>query len=282
MEVLKDKKNLILVDTSYSLFHRYFATLRWLSMAHNELYKEHIDDKNYNWQENTIFIEKFEKLYLSGICKLVGKRVFKDSNIIFCMDTPKEQVWRTTDLKEDYKLDRFDMSKKTNFGPTFKYAFNTIIPNLLKQDNIFKIRVNKLEADDVIAIICKHLEIKPDLKIYLVSGDEDFLQLGRPNLYFADFRKKKPIELTIVEAKMALHKKILLGDKSDCIKSIFPPKFSTKIKATLVESIDKFNEFIKENKEIEKKYNENSKLINFNNIPENYRKIVIDEFIKLF
>jgi len=81
---------------------------------------------------------------------------------------------------------------------------------------------------------------------------------------------------------MALHKKILLGDKSDCIKSIFPPKFSTKIKATLVESTDVFNEFIKENKEIEKKYNENTKLINFNNIPENYRKIVIDEFIKIF
>jgi hypothetical protein len=28
------------------------------------------------------------------------------------------------------------------------------------------------------------------------------------------------IKLTFTEAKMALHKKILLGDKSDCIKSI--------------------------------------------------------------
>ena len=118
MEAFKsNKKNLILVDTSYTLFHRYFATLRWLSMAHNDLYKDHINDKDYNWQENTIFMEKFEKLYLLGICKLVGKRIFKDSNIIFCMDTPKEQVWRTTDIKQDYKLDRFDMSKKTNFGP---------------------------------------------------------------------------------------------------------------------------------------------------------------------
>jgi hypothetical protein len=51
---------------------------------------------------------------------------------------------------------------------------------------------------------------------------------------------------------MALHKKILLGDKSDCIKSIFRPKFSTKIKAILVESIDVFNEFIKKNKEIKR------------------------------
>lgn len=282
MEVSKKKKNLILVDTSYTLFHRYFATLKWLSMAHNEIYKEHINDKEYNWQENTIFIEKFEKLFIQGIEKLVGKKIFKDSNIIFCMDTPKENVWRTTDIKFDYKLDRFDMSKKTNFSPTFKYSYNIIIPNILKNDNFFKIRVNKLEADDIIAIICKYLENEDNLNIFIVSGDEDFLQLGRPNLYFINFRNKKPIQLSIDDAKMALHKKILLGDKSDCIKTIFPPKFPTKLKSKLIESIDEFSIFIKDNKEIEKKYNENAKLINFNNIPEQYIKIVIENYNNLF
>jgi len=59
MKNLKKSKNIILVDTSYTLFHRYFATLRWLSLANNDLYKEHINDKDYNWQENPIFIEKY-------------------------------------------------------------------------------------------------------------------------------------------------------------------------------------------------------------------------------
>jgi len=231
-------KNLILIDTSYTLFHRYFATLRWLSLAHTEMYKEHINDVEYNWIENEIFSEKYEKLYIQGIIKLVGKKVYKNCNIIFCMDSPKDQVWRT-EIKGDYKGDRFDMSQKTNLMPTFKYTYSTIIPNLLKNNqNMFKIRLNKLEADDIIASICDYLKVKPEQKIYLISGDEDFKQLGRSNLYFINFKTKKPLELTVEEAKLALHKKILLGDKSDCIKSIFPPKFSTKTKKLILDSFE--------------------------------------------
>jgi 5'-3' exonuclease len=251
-------------------------------MSNNDLYKEHIKDKNYNWLDNEIFILKYEKLYLEGISKLIGKRVFANSHIIFCMDTPKARVWRT-DIKNDYKADRLEMSEKTNLKPTFKYTYNTIIPNIIKNNtNIFKLRVNKLEADDLIGIISKYLEVKPNINIYIVSDDDDFKQLGRPNLFFVSFRNKKPISLTLNNAKISLHKKILLGDKSDNIKSIFPPKFSIKIKQRLVESIDEFNEFIKNNKEIEKRYNENIQLICFDSIPEEYRKHVITEYNNLF
>lgn len=274
-------KNLILIDTSYTLFHRYFATLRWLSLAHNELYKEHINDVSYNWIENEIFSEKYEKLYIQGIIKLVGKRVYKNCNIIFCMDTPKEQVWRT-EIKNDYKGDRFDMSQKTNLMPTFKYTYNIIIPNLLKNNNnMFKIKLNRLEADDIIASICNHLKVNPEQKIYLISGDEDFKQLGRNNIYFINFKTKKPLELTVSEAEIALHKKILLGDKSDSIKSIFPPKFSIKTKKLILESFEEFNNFIKTNKEIENRYNENAQLIDFNFIPKTYIDMIISEFTKI-
>ena len=78
-------KNLILIDTSYTLFHRYFATLRWLSHAHNDLYKEHINDNEYNWLENEIFSTKYEKLYIEGIIKLIGKRTYKNSNLIIIL-----------------------------------------------------------------------------------------------------------------------------------------------------------------------------------------------------
>ena len=175
------------------------------------------------------------------------------------------------------------MSQKTNLLPTFKYTYNTIIPNLLKNNsNMFKIRLNKLEADDIIATICNYLKTKPEQKIYIISGDEDFKQLGRQNLYFINFKTKKLLELTIDEAKIILHKKILLGDKSDCIKSIFPPKFSTKTKKIILESIEEFNIFIKTNKDIEKRYNENVKLIDFNSIPKIYIDLIISEFIKNF
>jgi 5'-3' exonuclease len=275
------KKNLILIDTSYTLFHRYFATLKWLSMAHSLIYKEYINDINYNWLENNIFIEKYEKLYLEGIKKLIGKRIYKNSNIIFCMDSPRNQIWRTTDLKNNYKSTRFDMKKKTNFMPTFKYTYNTIIPNILKNENTYSLRINKLEADDLIGIICKYLENNTNLYIYILSGDKDFLQLGKNNLFFINFKNKNPIELSSYEAMMALHKKILLGDKSDNISTIFPSRFSHEIKNKLLDSIELFNEFIKTNPEIELKYKQNSELINFNNIPNNLKKEIITQFEKL-
>ena len=155
---MNKKKNLLLIDTSYTSFYRYFATLRWISHAHNDLYKEHINNVEYNWIENNIFCEKYEKLYIEGIIKLVGKKIYKDCNIIFCMDTPKEQIWRT-ELNGDYKSHRLDMSLKTNILPAFYYTYNTIIPNLLENNkNMFKIRINKLEADDIIAVICNNLK----------------------------------------------------------------------------------------------------------------------------
>ena len=270
-------ENIILIDTSYTLFYRFFATLRWLSLAHNDIYKEHINNINYNWVENIIFIEKYNKLYIESIIKLVGKKIFKNSYIIFCIDGRREQIWRT-ELDSNYKSERYDLNKKANLLSTFNYTYDKIIPDLIKlNSNMFKIKMKSLEADDIIAIICKN-NIKK--KIFILSADEDFKQLGRPDLYFINFKNKKPVNLSIEEAKYELHKKILLGDKSDCIKSIFPPRFSSIKKKKLLESIEEFNIFLKENKEIEKRYIENNKLINFDCIPEKYYKLINDKIIK--
>ena len=272
--------NVILIDTSYTSFHRFFATLKWMSIVNPDLYKENFNNPEYNWIENKEFMEKYEKMYLTKIEKTVGKKVFNKSLIIFCMDTPKEQVWRTTDIKCDYKAERLDLSLKNNFKPVFKYTYNHLIPTILKDhNNIYKIRLYKLEADDVIGLVAKFVEENYETKnVFIMSGDQDFYQLGRENVSFINYKTKKPIIFNKEEAKLQLHKKILLGDKSDCIPSIFPSKFPVKLKKELVESIETFNNFIKENKEIQEKYNQNIKLINFDFIPVNYKNLVIDEF----
>jgi 5'-3' exonuclease len=266
--------NIILIDTSFFTFHRFFATYKWFSLAHSE----HKYDKNYNWLDNDIFKEKYEKMYLETIIKLVSLKIYNKSKIIFCLDANKETLWRSTKCNYDYKGLRQDLSLKANFKPTFTYTFEHIIPNIIKNNkNINKLKIDKLEADDIIAIITKHYEKET---IYIMSGDEDFLQLGRPNLFFINFKIKKPFELTIEEAKYNLHKKLLLGDKSDCIPTIFNK--SIKNKKELINSIELFNEFINDdkNKEIKKKYKENQIMIDFNFIPKKYIKIVIDKIKK--
>ena len=48
-------KNIILVDTSYTNFHRFYATLRWYSFANKDEYKKNIkDNKDYDFTKDKI------------------------------------------------------------------------------------------------------------------------------------------------------------------------------------------------------------------------------------
>ena len=271
-------KNIILVDTSYTNFHRFYATLRWYSFANKDEYKKNIkDNKDYDFTKDKIFIEKYEKMYVESLKKLVGNKVFKDSIIIYCEDSPQKSVWRN-ELIKCYKGTREDHSKKINIIPVFRYTYRTIIPNLVKQNkNIHEILVNRMEGDDVIAICSKYIRKKyPDKKVYIVSGDKDFYQLGYPNLYFADYKKKEHLNLTRPQAKEELRLKIINGDCSDNIKPILQNvKLSKSEKNKILNDKKAMIKYLNENKKVRKKYILNRRLISFKYIPFEYQKKVL-------
>ena len=271
--------SLILVDTSYTSFYRFFATLKWFSMNNTEIYTEKKGDNTYDWSTNEIFIEKYEKMFLKSIIDTVGKNNYTDSKVIFCMDTPRKNIWRN-ELMENYKADRCDLTTKYNFKPTFDKTFKTIIPKIIKENKnkISKLKLNKLEADDIIAVICKYYEQKkPNKKIYIISGDKDFLQLGRENLFFIDYKNKKQFTLTKEEAKNSLKTKIINGDCSDNIRSIFPK--NKKKKQELIDNEEKLIEYLNENPLIKEKYDLNCKMIDFNYIPSVLQKQIMQKYL---
>lgn len=276
--------NIILVDSSYTSFHRFFATLRWFSFSNKEFYKEHKDNPKYDWSKNKIFIEKYTKMYLESIKKLVTPKVFNDSIIIFCLDAPQESLWRN-DLMECYKGERVDLTKKNNFKPTFTFTYKKLIPDLIKNNkNIFMMKYAKMEADDIIALCTRYIRKKHTNKtVYLVSGDNDFLQLGYDNLFFADYKKKNLIKLSKEEAKEALEQKIINGDCSDNIPSIFPKdeKISNKKKKEIRENKEKREEYFKTNNRVYNQYKKNKRLISFKYIPEKYKKPIYLEIKKI-
>ena len=275
---MSNNKQLILIDTSYTSFYRFFATIRWFSLAHSEEFQLFKSDNKYDWSKNEIFIQKYEKMYLESIIKLVKKKIFDNSNIIFCMDTPKEKLWRI-DIQDNYKSGRCDLSLKHNYKTTFDYTYNILIPKIIENNkNIIKIRVDNVEADDIIAVICIYLNnINPTLNIYLISSDKDFLQLGRDNLIFINYKKKKPFVLTKNEAYNALQYKIINGDPSDCIPCIFPKGKRIK-KKEILESTDKLNNYLELNNDVKNQYEKNKLMIDFKNIPKKY----FDKIIKTF
>lgn len=266
---MSDKK-LILVDASYTSFYRYFATLRWMSLSNPDEYKLHKDDKNYDWSQNKVFINKYEQMYLDSIIKLIKKKTMKDAIVIFCMDAPRNTLWRNK-IHETYKEGRIDLSLKSNFKPTFQYTYDHIIPNIVKNNNMYSLQVPNLEADDIIACITLHVKHN----IIIISGDTDFLQLGNENIQFINYKSKKFLEITSNDAIEYLNKKIILGDKSDNIPGIMTlRKFNTfKSKDIL--------DYIKNDEKLYKLYLYNRSIIDFNYIPKEYYNKIITEFMKL-
>lgn len=264
--------NIILIDSSYTSFYRFFATKTWYSMANKEEFKEITDFKNYDWLNNKIFIEKYEKMYLESIKKLVSTKVFNNSIIIFARDPPQETIWRNKETC-GYKDGRQDLTEKHNFKPIFKHTYQNLIPKwTAENENMFEFKQDDIEADDIIALFSKYVKEKySDKSIYIVSGDEDFLQLGDSQVFFAQYKKKKVFQLTKDEASLALVKKIVEGDCSDNIPSIFKG-LKVKNKKSLIENPDELQQYFNENKDVKKKFLLNQKLIDFNFIPDKYVK----------
>ena len=247
-------------------------------MAHKEEYKKYKDDNKYDWSKNKLFIDKYTTMYLKGIENIVKKKVFKNSIIIFCLDAPQSTLWRKS-IDSKYKGDRTDLSLKNNFKPTFKYTYSKLIPKLVSEnDNIYSIKIPKVEADDIIAVITKNVSNNISTNTYIVSGDHDFLQLGNKNVYFANYRKKKVFQLTKEEARENLRLKLLCGDKSDNIKCVYN-NISNKEKKEIKENKNIMNKFLKSNNEAKEKYDYNRMMIDFNMIPEKYKKVILKKFI---
>jgi 5'-3' exonuclease len=264
---------LVLIDTSYTSFYRFFATLRWMSMAEPDEYKLYKNDNKYDWSLNTIFIEKYKKMYMESIIKLIKKKQFDKSTIIFCMDAPRDTLWRNS-LSDKYKSDRADMSLKNNFKSVFDYTYSTLIPHIIKSHtNIHKMKVDKMEADDIIATITIHSD-----KVIIVSGDNDFLQLGREGVQFINYKSKKFIEHDKLEAAKILENKIIIGDKSDNISGIFDKKISAAKRKELLADKKLFDAYLAENPMVKKQYEMNRKMIDFNCIPVRYVNKIMAEY----
>jgi len=167
-------------------------------------------------------------------------------------------------------------------------TYNELIPNLIKNnpDKIYSIRIPELEADDVIALTVKYIRKKNlDYTIYLISGDEDFKQLGYDNLFFINYKKKELIKLTEEEAAKSLLNKIICGDTSDNIKCIFPKDrkvISNKQRKLVKESEVELEKFLKINKEANTNFKMNKKMIDFNFIPKKYHSKVNKIVKKIF
>lgn len=159
---LNKNKNIILIDCSYYIFHRYFATYRWFSFQKIEVDIENIVD-------NEVFITAFYKHINNDIKKMCKFWKTTKENIVLCNDCVRSDIWRN-DLYDKYKSTR---TQKTNFN---KKIF-TIFAEYIKKLNIKNISSDRLEGDDIVYITQKNIKNNTNENIIIITNDNDFLQL---------------------------------------------------------------------------------------------------------
>ena len=212
----------ILVDVGYLFFYRYHATKLWYKKAHT--YTDDLDMVN---DDN--FCKTYKKKIEACISDIIKKYKTDWSKVIFCRDTRQKNIWRNS-LYPEYKATR-DTSKLTGL-PKAAALLRTTIFDIVRIYNAKSIGVCKAEADDIvygcICVIRKNDKICP---IVIVASDHDYYQILSENITLIGLDKRNHMlqstrftnNLSISEAqRVDLLVKIISGDTSDNIKSIFP------------------------------------------------------------
>lgn len=261
MEFIEEntERPIIFIDGSYYCFHRYYSMLNWWKNAKKD---EPLEDPI----ENKEFVEKFKKLFIENVKNLPQKLNITTNQepIIFVgKDCKREDIWRTK-LFNTYKGTRI---KKDSFkgGPFFKLVYEE---NLFQQAGANQILYHSyLEADDCIALAVKHVN-NYKRKIYIITSDQDYLQLSSSNIEIWNLNYKKITDSKNCynDPEKDLLLKIILGDKSDNIPSIFP-KCGIKTAQKYVENAELLETRLSSNEIFKKQYEFNKTLIDFKNIP---------------
>jgi 5'-3' exonuclease len=258
----------IFVDGSYYCFHRYFALLQWWKNAYPE---EPLDDP----YQNEKFVEKFKKTFVENLQQIPKKlKIHKTTNPILIVgkDCKRENIWRM-DLFSKYKATR--AQEGFMGGPFFKMVYEEEL--FQKGGSKAILKHPKLEADDCIAISVKYLLAKyPECHIYIITSDRDYLQLNAHNvdLYNLAFKNIAQNKSSTGNPKEDLEIKIIMGDISDNIPSVFP-KCGPKTAQKCIEDPEFFKKKLANNQQYYAQYELNKKLVNFDCIPED----LISEFM---
>ena len=291
--VNSSQKIFIFVDGSYYCFHRYYSLLNWWKNAFPEESLE-------NPIENATFVEKFKKTFVETLqkipqklklCKAKSKRKNKNENksenekptikMMIGKDCKRENIWRN-DFYDKYKATRPNGGAENGFmgGPFFKMAYDE---NLFQQGGAEEILYHpRLEADDCIAISVKRLIEKyptpQDCNIYIITSDNDYLQLIRENvhIYNLAFKNLKDSKIFTGNPVKDLKIKTIMGDVSDNIPSVFP-KCGIKTAIKCIEDPEYFKKKMCDKVEYYEQYLLNDTLVSFDKIPEE----LVNEFIDL-
>ena len=242
---------LLLIDLSYFVFFRYFALLAYFKKSEREF---EFDD----------FIERFDRLFQTNLLKLCKNLKFDHANTILVGDCARAKIWRMEDL-ETYKSNR-DNKQKIHPG-VFEIIYKHIIPRMERKFGIRYVSVDGAEADDVIGWIHRNT---PNTTKVIVTNDNDYLQLADQNTTLLNLKMKNIVDRGTGNPQEDLLYKILVGDVSDNITGVVPPK---KAQALVKMAEEEMHEVLRKDK-LYDKFLCNKRLIDMRSIPDSIQEAI--------
>jgi 5'-3' exonuclease len=256
----------VVIDTSYYLFHRFFATYRWYSI------RKDLTESNGLVVDDPDFLTAFYR-HLENDFKTIRTKYEYDDWIWLAIDCPRNDIWRQ-DIFPDYKATRTHA----------KHFDGSIFPKVYEYLKTEKERLKlrfvchpRLEADDICFVLFKTLDMD---KLIIIANDNDYLQICSDKVDVINKEGKYIKERGCGDPRKDLMKKVLMGDKSDNIPSVCKgvgPKTVEKLLSMTAEDMDDWIAA----KGGTPQYELNKKLICFENIPYEYMCEVTAEVQKM-
>lgn len=206
---------------------------------------------------------------------------FKDQYGSMVIACDNKKYWRK-DIFPYYKANRKKAREDSgyNWNAIFE-AINTIKQELKDNFPYKVIEVDKAEADDIIATLCKH----NDEKIMIVSGDHDFVQLQKyPKVGQWSPITKKHIKCETTPEQF-LFEHIIKGDKGDGIPNVMTPddaiinnQRQRPIQSKKIESWFSNPQEIPNDVVFTKNFDRNKRLIDLSMIPTEVEEAIINTY----
>jgi len=261
-------KTIILIDASHLFFRNFW-------MNKNEIIEYRPDENGISKPTGVVNVGYMSHVIYYSILNLTNKFKASEKNqVIIALDS--KPSWRHDYYVEnskqfpEYEEQTYKGDRKKHddlpFDEIWK-AFNISMDNLRENTDFKVVKVDKCEADDIVAVLAMHSE---EEQVFVCSSDKDFHQLQSEKIHIYDPIKKIIIPPIDVERHKQIHF-LCAGD--DNIKSVKPRCGKVTAEKMIDAGLD---DILKSNPEIRERYEFNKMLIDFESIPDKYVKNIID------
>lgn len=227
--------------------------------------------------------EKEVTLIALSVLRSFRKKFNNYTNVIICCDS--QTYWRKTYFPNYKQHRKSDRDKSQLDWETIFKVLNKLKHDLKTYFPYTVLEIQDAEADDIIGTLIPYLyEKNSDIPSLILSSDGDFIQLQK----YKNVKQYSPILSAYITEKnpeRKLKEKLIKGDYKDGIPNVLSHDnvFVIKKRQSPI-SDDKLQSWLELDpkdflsEEHYRNYIRNDMLINFDNIPDNIKNTIINEY----